>query len=139
MFCSITSFRLSTTLLCVIPLIVHTPLYACKYLQKLVKYCTNIVQIQCKYCANIVQILSKYSVNIEQILCKYCANIVQILCKYCTNIVQILFKCVRVQTGLHNGIQDKTELSVTLSLSHSVKIQLIINGHFVCCLELLRN
>ena len=39
----------------------------CKYLQKLVKYCTNIVQILCKYCANIVQILRKYCTNIIQI------------------------------------------------------------------------
>ena len=78
------------------------------------------MQILWKYCAKIVQIMWKYCANIVQILCKYCANIVQILCKYFVNIVQILFQCVRVQTGLHNGIQDKKELSVTLLISHSL-------------------
>ena len=60
-----------------------------KYLPKLFKYCTNIVQILCKYCANIVQILFKYYANIAQMLRKCCANIAQILRLYCANIDQI--------------------------------------------------
>ena len=78
-----------------------------------------------KYCANILQITCKYYANIVQILCKYCANMVQILGKYCANIGQIFCKCVRVQTGLQNSIQYKTEQSVNLYVTHSVKIHYI--------------
>ena len=95
----------------------------------LCKYCINIVQILYTYCANIVHLLCKYFLNILYIMCTYVTKIIQILCKYCANIAQILFKCVRVQTGLHNDIQDIQKLSVTHlpthPLTHFVKIQFI--------------